>query len=101
METVRWQADCLGNLLGSRHPNRITGGCQVAKTIKKKNSRQQAELAVIRPFRFKDRLTGNTIRISVSPYYSILEINRRAYYFRKKNGEFDGVSHPVGFMRAR
>jgi hypothetical protein len=73
----------------------------VAKKIKKGNSRRHAKLAVIRPFRFKDSLTGNTIKISVSPHYSMLEINRRVCYFRKENGEFDGVSHPVGFKRDR
>jgi hypothetical protein len=67
----------------------------MSTTIKKKNRRQRAALAVIRPFKFKDDLTGNTIRILVSPYYSKLIVNERVYYFIRETGEFDGVSHPV------
>lgn len=53
-------------------------------------------VAIIRPWEFHDRLTGNRVAIRVSPYYSILEINDRIYYFRRETGGFDGTSCPMG-----
>jgi hypothetical protein len=50
------------------------------------------KLVSIKPFEFKDSSTGNLIKVSVSPQYSILSINNRSYYFLPETGEFDGVS---------
>ncbi len=53
------------------------------------------DFALIRPFMFRDILIGDTVSVSVSPYYSKLKINKRVYYFFRETGEFDGVSYPV------
>ena len=52
------------------------------------------ELAVIKPFECVDKLTGDKISIRVSPFYTILSINQREYYFLPETGEFDGTSMP-------
>ena len=51
--------------------------------------------AVIEPLKYHDKVTGNDIEISVSPYYSILTINEREYHFIKETGEFDGTAMPM------
>ena len=53
------------------------------------------ELAIIRPIKHTDAVTGDRITISVSPYYSTLTVNDRSYYFVRETGEFDGTSMPV------
>jgi len=53
----------------------------------------EEELVIIKPFEYKDMITGNRIRIEVSPYYSKLIINNRVYYFIKETGEFDGTDN--------
>lgn len=53
------------------------------------------EAAQIRPFKLQDKLTGQKIEIKTTPYYSILSINSREYYFTKETGEFDGTSFQV------
>jgi len=50
------------------------------------------ELAVIQPFEYMDKETGNRIAVSVSPYYSKLTINNRDYFFVRETGEFDGIA---------
>jgi len=50
------------------------------------------EVAQIRPFKYQDKLTGQKIEIKTTPYYSILSISNREYYFIKETGEFDGTS---------
>jgi hypothetical protein len=62
---------------------------------KERNRNRRPKLATIKPFRFKERLTGNTIKVSVSPFYSLLSVNDRTYYFMPKTGEFDGTSIPA------
>ena len=52
------------------------------------------ELAVIKPFEHVDKLTKDKISIRVSPFYTILAINQREYYFLPETGEFDGTSMP-------
>ena len=54
---------------------------------------QVGKLAQIRPFSLNDKLTGNIVKIEVTPNYSVLSINDRYYYFDLETGEFDGVSH--------
>lgn len=54
-----------------------------------------AERVCIKPFKFKDTLTKNTIRFEVSPDYFKLLVNDRVYYFDKETGDFDGVSRPM------
>lgn len=53
------------------------------------------EIVRIRPFKLKDKVTGNSIEISVSPRYSKLKINEREYFFVKETGEFDGTATPM------
>ncbi|MDA8186861.1 MAG: hypothetical protein M0T85_01800 [Dehalococcoidales bacterium] len=55
-----------------------------------------SDVALIKPFEFDDPFTGNKIKISVSPQYSVLSIDDRCYYFVRETGEFDGVSRPMG-----
>lgn len=50
------------------------------------------EIAQIRPFKLQDKLTGQKIEIKTTPYYSILSIDGREYYFIKETGKFDGTS---------
>ena len=45
-----------------------------------------------KPFEYVDELTRNKIAIRASPYYTILSVNRRAYYFDGETGDFDGTS---------
>ena len=54
------------------------------------------ELAKIKPFKYEDKLTGHKIAIQISPYYSMLIVDNRVYYFNKESGEFDGTSIPTG-----
>ena len=62
---------------------------------RKKKSIQHKAFAVISPFRFRDRLTGDTVSVSVSPYYSKITINKRTCYFCRETGKFDGTSQAV------
>lgn len=50
------------------------------------------KLAKIKPFEHVDKLTGNKIAIRVSPYYNILSVNQRVFYFNGETGDFDGTS---------
>lgn len=53
------------------------------------------DLAIIKPFKYKDLVTGHSIEIVTTPYYSKLIINHRTYYFIKETGMFDGTSGPM------
>ena len=46
--------------------------------------------AVIRPFSYKDEITGETVSVTISPQYSILTVGGREYYFKRESGAFDG-----------
>lgn len=48
--------------------------------------------ATVRPFRICDPETGRTVSLSISPYYSVLTIDSRSYYFVRETGEYDGWS---------
>lgn len=48
--------------------------------------------ATIRPFRFDDAVTGQTVALTFSPVYAILSVGKREYYFIRETGEFDGVA---------
>jgi len=50
------------------------------------------KIAAIKPFKLKDSITGNLIRLSVSKRYSVLSINNRSYYFFRETGKLDGTS---------
>ena len=54
-----------------------------------------AELAKIKPFEYEDTLTGHKIAVKVSPFYSMIHIDERVYYFAKETGQFDGTSTPM------
>ena len=49
-------------------------------------------LATVRPFRYDDPDTGQTVALSISPQYAALTVGPRTYYFIRETGEFDGVS---------
>ena len=53
------------------------------------------EKAIIQPFKYNDLVTGDKIRVSVSPYFTKLMINKREYYFEKETGKFDGTAMPM------
>jgi hypothetical protein len=55
-------------------------------------SKSHHEVAIIKPFEVHDEVTGDDISVSVSPFYSKLTVNKREYYFRREDGEFDGTS---------
>jgi len=48
--------------------------------------------AVIRPFTYRDVITGETVSVTISPQYSILTIGNREYYFKRESGAFDGTA---------
>jgi hypothetical protein len=48
--------------------------------------------AIMRPFTYKDGMTGETISVTISPQYSVLTIGDREYYFKRENGAFDGTA---------
>lgn len=49
-------------------------------------------LATVRPFRYDDPETGQTVGLNLSEQYAILTVGSRSYYFIRETGEFDGVS---------
>jgi len=49
------------------------------------------EKAMIKPFKYRDLVTGDKVEISVSQYFAKLTINKREYFFVKETGEFDGT----------
>jgi hypothetical protein len=55
-------------------------------------SNDTQQLAIIRPCEFTDEVTGDDVKISVSENYSTITINRRSYFFKRENGEFDGTA---------
>ncbi len=48
--------------------------------------------ATIRPFRYDDPEIGQTVALTLSPQYAVLEVGPRSYYFIRETGAFDGVS---------
>lgn len=57
-------------------------------------------MAVIKPFKLHDAVTGVKIKLTVSPRYSVLSINDKSYYFYRENGKFDGTSKDLTFFEA-
>jgi hypothetical protein len=49
-------------------------------------------MATVRPFRYDDPETGQTVAITLSPRYATLQVGSRSYYFIRETGAFDGVS---------
>lgn len=45
----------------------------------------------VQPFELRDRVTGNHIKIVVSPHYTTISVNNRDYYFYRESGGFDGT----------
>lgn len=58
-------------------------------------ARTKNDVAVIKPFVFQDKLTGQRIEVRVSPQYSTIHVGERVYYFVRETGEFDGTSCPM------
>lgn len=61
------------------------------KNILSQNKLDKTDSAVILPFEFQDRITGQKVKVRVSPYYSILSIDQRDYFFIRETGAFDGT----------
>jgi hypothetical protein len=51
--------------------------------------------ATIRPFTYRDHVTGQEVSVSISPYYVILTVGDRQYYFDRETGAFDGTAISV------
>lgn len=64
---------------------------QILSTIEE----ERDGLAVIEPFEYEDMLTEQKVEVRTSPYYSILSIGGRKYYFERETGKFDGTSYPI------
>ena len=64
-------------------------------------SPQVVERALIKPFVYHDKVTGQTISLKESPFYTTLSINGRAYYFIRETGKFDGTGMAVYVPGAR
>ena len=62
---------------------------EIAKTLRQ--ALEGPEMAIFVPWELDDRLTGNRVKIEVSPQYSELQINNRHYYFHRETGNFDGT----------
>lgn len=45
----------------------------------------------IRPTHIHDELTGMDIEIRVSPWFTVVSIDGRDFYFRRVSGDFDGT----------
>jgi len=61
---------------------------QILSTIEE----ERDGLAMIVPFEYDDLLTKRKVEVRVNPYYSILAVDGREYYFERETGEFDGTS---------
>lgn len=48
--------------------------------------------AIIQPFRFENEETGEVVSVTVSPFYTTITIDDRAYHCVRETGEFDGIS---------
>lgn len=49
------------------------------------------EKVTLTEFDCTDEETGDRIKLSLSPYYVIFQVNRREYYINRETGEFDGT----------
>ena len=58
---------------------------EVRKDILEGIKDEHDKFAIIKPFEHED------VAVTISPYYSILSINGKNYYFIKETGEFDGT----------
>jgi len=61
---------------------------QILSTIGK----ERDGLAIIEPFDYEDMLTEHRVEVRVNPYYSILSVDGREYYFERETGKFDGTA---------
>ena len=52
----------------------------------------------IAPVAIHDHLTGDTITVTVWPWFTKLNINGREYYFDRITGRFDGTGQAVGVV---
>ena len=61
------------------------------------------EPAMIQPWEYVDPITNMRIKISVSPYYSELEIEDRNYHFNRETDTFNGdfFNTPEGILLTR
>ena len=65
---------------------------RVADFSRENTQMENDSVARIKPFTYKDTLTGNKIAVTVSPWFSVIRVNDRFYYFVRETGEFDGAS---------
>ena len=45
----------------------------------------------IRPVEINDQVTGLTIKVTVSPRFTMIKIDGRDFYFERLTGRFDGT----------
>ena len=50
----------------------------------------------IQPFEFEDLVTGQKLKFTVSPFFTVISIDGRDYYFYRHNGKFDGTGSGCG-----
>ncbi len=50
----------------------------------------------IQPFEIHDELTDQHIKVTVSPRFTIIQVNGRDYYFYRLTGGFDGTGMGCG-----
>ncbi|MBC8511548.1 MAG: hypothetical protein H8D32_01015 [Dehalococcoidia bacterium] len=68
---------------------------EVREEILEAIEEEQDGLALIKPFEYQDMLTNQRIAIKKSPYYSIISVDGREYYFLAETGEFDETAFEV------
>ncbi len=50
----------------------------------------------VQPFEIHDELTGQHIKVTVSPTFTVIQVNGRDYYFYRYTGRFDGTGMGCG-----
>ncbi len=78
------------SFFGAKIPKSVTWE-EVRQEILSTIEQEEDGLVRIKPFQYEDMLTNQKIAIRKSPYYSILSVDGRKYYFESETGEFDGT----------
>ena len=45
----------------------------------------------VQPLEYRDPVTGDSIEVRISPFFTRLSVNGRDYYFARLTGKFDGT----------
>ena len=51
--------------------------------------------ALLSPFRYYDGTTGQVVSLRTSPYYAILTVGSKDFYFIRESGKYDGFGESV------